>query len=196
MKNENGVKYNNVTSLTDRLSLRDTELLKRIAIHRDKQALNTLYTLYSHKLSSFLYRRLHSTRLVDEIYNEVMFTVWCKANQYRGQSRVSTWIFGIAYHLSLAQLRKDSRRDNRLAQFPIDELPDQASEEFDHLYIAISKLSFDHRTVIELAYFYGYSIAEIAEIIDCPQNTVKTRLHYSRRHLKNLLQQLDNEYEA
>jgi len=175
--------------------LRDEELLLRIGEHQDREALALLYDRYRHSLGGFLRRKLRESRLIDEVYNDVMFTVWNKADTFRGDSKVSTWIFGIAYRTCLSHARKESRHSDQIDEFEIDQIAensqdysDQNDDITDSLNSAISELSEDHRTVIELAYFIGNSIVEIAEIMACPVNTVKTRLYHARLHLKTNLQ--------
>jgi len=168
----------------------DRELISLIADHRDRQALAILYDRYRHSLGGFLRRKLKYEKLIDEVYNDVMFTVWNKADTFRGDSKCSTWIFGIAYRTSLSHARKESKHTDQSSEFELDDMAG-AEEDRDTAQVvhqAIAELSDDHRTVIELGYFIGKSIIEIAEIMDCPVNTVKTRLYHARLHLKQRLQ--------
>lgn len=168
----------------------DHALIELIADKQDRQALAKLYERYRHSLGGFLQRKLREQKLVDEVYNDVMFTIWQKASGFRGDSKVSTWIFGIAYRVCLSHARKESRHTDQVADFELDDLPtkEQETDVSDALKSALTTLSDDHRTVIELAYYMGNSLAEIADIVDCPVNTVKTRLYHARLHLKQYLQ--------
>lgn len=175
-------------------SLDDLELLKLIGDERSKVALTELYDRYRHSLGSFVRRKVYQDKLVDEIYNDVMLTVWQKAGKFRGESKVSTWIFGIAYRICMSQSRKEMKHTQNMNEVEFDEMPaKQAEEESDineQLHIATSQLGDKHRQVIELTYFHGHSLIEIAEIMDCPVNTVKTRLFHARKSLKSTLIQL------
>ncbi len=167
----------------------DRELLTLIAQKRDKEALKELYDRYRHPLGGFLRRKLYQDKLVDEVYNDVMMTLWQKADTFRGDSKVSTWIFGIAYRTCLSHSRKETKHTSGSVDYELEEVGgDEESGAVESLRAAITELSADHRTVIEMAYFYGHSIAEISQMIDCPLNTVKTRLFHARQKLKNIMQ--------
>jgi len=177
------------------IAVTDEVLLERIANNKDRQALTDLYDRYRHTLGGFLRRRLREQKLVDEVYNDVMFTVWNKAVNFRGDAKVSTWIFGIAHRVCLSQSRKESRHTDQIADYELNDLPDAVlSNEVaqsglqDTLQAALMTLSDAHRNVIELAYYQGYSIADIATIIERPVNTVKTRLYHARLYLKDQIQ--------
>ena len=76
----------------------DRQCLERIA-RGDRQAMQKLYFAYYRRLNRFLLRTLSPER-ADEIINDTMFVVWRHAGDFRGESRVSTWILGIAYRLA------------------------------------------------------------------------------------------------
>jgi len=167
----------------------DRELLLLIGQKRDKQALAELYDRYRHSLGGFLRRKLYQDKLVDEVYNDVMMTIWQKADVFRGDSKASTWIFGIAYRTCLSHSRKETKHTANAVEYELEEVAlEGESSLVEHLRAAITELSEAHRTVIEMAYFYGHSIIEISEMINCPVNTVKTRLFHARQKLKNVMQ--------
>ena len=156
----------------------DRELL-RIVAGGDRKAFDRLYRRYYPRLRDFIGRLMaHRHEIVDEVLNDSMYVVWTKADSFRYQSRVSTWIFGIAYRKALKHFEKEGR--NRLEQMPadwvgsIDDSSDIASaaQLNDSLIKALDKLSPSQRSVVELTYEYGYSYAEIAAIMGCPENTV------------------------
>lgn len=123
-----------------------------------------------------------------------MLTVWRKASSFKGKSKVSTWIFGIAYHTSLSLGRKESKHTDKTQEHVIEDIAQsEESDASEHVRAAITSLSENHRTVIELAYYYGHSVAEISDIIDCPASTVKTRLFYARQHLKTSIEKQLNQ---
>lgn len=172
---------------------RDRALLQRIAQDRDVQAMEALYIRFRPRLVPFLTRITRDEGLIEEAFNDVMSKVWDNAAQYKGQSKVSSWIFSIAYRICLRMVKKQQRRES-FVSFVGDALPDVASSEGDpgiqpdrELAQAVKRLSAKHRMVIELCYFEGYALEGIAEIIDCPVNTVKTRLHHARKKLEQYL---------
>jgi RNA polymerase sigma-70 factor, ECF subfamily len=163
----------------------EDELLRRIA-HGDQAALERLYRDYYPRLSRFVLRITRDVELVREIINDVFLVVWRSACRFRGDSTASTWILGIAYRRAL----KSARR-----QRPVPMLPEGAEPEADDaphhgmdLDGSLARLSHEQRATVELAYYFGYSYREIAEIMNCPENTVKTRMFHARRTLKHLLE--------
>jgi len=155
---------------------------------RDRRAFALLYRRYHPRLHGYLRRLLPNPVFADEIVDDVMFVVWTDARRFRGQSAVSSWIFGIAYRKAMSAIRKEGRY-----QAPLDRAADAdavaagSSQDSDLLRAGLARLSADHRQVLELTYFCGFSYREIAEIADCPINTVKTRMFHARRRLKHLL---------
>jgi RNA polymerase sigma-70 factor (ECF subfamily) len=159
-------------------------LLSRIAA-RDLEAMRDFYLLYQRRLVRFLSRITTRHELIDEIVNEALLIVWQKAGQFRGGSRVSTWVMGIAWRHGLTSVR----RERRLAAYPVlPEVPPALEadclESRDALERAMSMLPLEQRVAVELAYVGGYSCEEIGAIMTCPANTVKTRLFHARRRLR------------
>jgi len=170
--------------------LDDRELLRLISDESDKNALAELYNRYRQSLGGFLRGKLYQDKLVDEVYNDVMLTVWQKAQTFRGESKVSTWIYGIAYRICLSHVRKELKHTEKKAEaFEFDAIAqEEESELVEQLRVAVTELSEDHRSVVELAYFHGHSLAEIADVVQCPENTVKTRLYHARQKLKAIIE--------
>jgi len=171
----------------------DGRLLRAVA-GRDRQAFAELYRLYQPRLYGYLRRMVTNPALVEEVVDDVMFVVWTDARKFRGASSVSSWIFGIAYRRALSALRKEGRY---LAPLVRDADANVAGKgrtiDLELIRAGLAELSHDHRQVIELTYFCGFSYQEIAEIADCPVNTVKTRMFHARRRLKVLLPRLAGE---
>ena len=172
----------------------DLVLLGRVA-EGDRDAFRRLYSHYHRRLHRFLMRLTRERQLTEEVINDTMMVVWQHAADFRGASRVSTWILGIAYRRALKTLER-SRNANAqdiivaAASVPDGALLDalsQGTETHDWIDSALAKLSPEHRMVIELAYFLGLSCEEIAEIVGCPLGTVKTRMFYGRERLRQVL---------
>jgi RNA polymerase sigma-70 factor, ECF subfamily len=170
---------------------RERELLARIEA-RNREAMRELYLLYYPRLARFLRRMMRRHELVEEVINDSLFLVWEKAGDFRGDSRVSTWIMGIAYRRGLNLLRLERRAQEHMVLPTTDDqhLAKPAAEQSDLIELlecALDNLSADHRAVLELTYYYDHSCAEIAAIMDCPTNTVKTRMFHARNKLRELL---------
>ena len=128
--------------------------------------------------------------LIEETYNDVMLILWNKSDQFKGNSKVSSWIFSIAYRTCLKLIRKQQFRQKVLDNFlfakeedNIEPVPSE-NKEADLLNKAIKSLPAKQRIAVGLSYFEGYSVQEIGEIANCPANTVKTRLHHARQKIK------------
>ncbi len=168
----------------------DRSLIRRIAEGRDVDAFERLYHTYRKRLGPFTFRIVRDAAANEEVFNDVMLTVWRKSHTYNGQSKVSTWIFSIAYRQCLKALRGRSKLadEAEVPEASIDERP--ALEQSDLVSHALTRLSPEHRLVIELSYFQGNNYREIAAIADCPENTVKTRVFHARRRLKEIVAEL------
>jgi RNA polymerase sigma-70 factor (ECF subfamily) len=170
----------------------DGRLIDRIC-RQDARAFEQLYRAYYPRLTRFLINILRRATLVEEVLNDTMMVVWTNPDRYNGKSKVSTWIFAIAYRKALKALRRyDEPVEDKLAETrPSPEPgPEQqlGSREVQKVLLsAIGELSTDHRAVVDLTYFHEVGYREIAEIMDCPVDTVKTRMFHARRHLKNRL---------
>ena len=161
---------------------------------RDRAAFSELYRTYQPRLYGYLRRMVANAVLIDEIIDDVMFVVWTDARKFRGKSAVSSWIFGIAYRKALSALRKEGRYQAPLVWQDNPEVAVSSNEaDLELIRAGLEALSPDHRQVVELTYFCGFSYQEIADIADCPVNTVKTRMFHARRRLKVLLPKLAGE---
>ena len=167
---------------------RDLALLERIAA-RDRRALEELYTLYHRGLARFLTRITYRYELAEEIINDTFWIVWQHAAEFRGASRVSTWIVGIAHRRALATLRHASVRPDVMVEDPAEFAGDPANdvEQRQLLDRALAALPLEQRLALELTCYLGHSCDEVAAITDCPVNTVKTRVFHARRKLQQLL---------
>jgi len=170
----------------------DAALLTRV-VERDLRAFEKLYRLYHPRLTRFLFNMTRRPALVEEVLNDTMLLVWSRPDSFNGTSKLSSWIFGIAYRKALQAMRRqdvpveDPRAEERASS---DAGPEQrAGEDRSRrsLLGALEELSDDHRTVVELTYFQDFGYREIAEIMNCPVDTVKSRMFYARRHLGRLL---------
>ncbi len=163
----------------------DRRLLSKIAAS-DKAALRELYRRYQPRLERFVGRMTADRDGVADIVNEVFMVVWQKAGSFRGQSSPSTWILGIAYNKAL----KWASKNRRLEALDANQTSDARAEslvERDEMEQLLKLLSAEQRAVIELTYYCGYTYREIGEILDCPENTVKTRMFHARRLLRQHL---------
>lgn len=170
----------------------EAQLIVRIRA-RDLRAFESLYRRYHPRLARFLTNLLRRPHLVEEVLNDTMLVVWNRPDSYNGASRLSTWIFAIGYRKALKALRRyddpleDVQAESRASAEPGPEIQLGRRQAHEALLGAMGELSPDHRAVVDLTYFHEMGYREIAEIMDCPVDTVKTRMFYARRHLKRVL---------
>lgn len=170
----------------------EVALIERVA-RGDTRAFETLYRHYFPRLVRFIERMTRRPELVEEILNDTMFVVSTSAHKYNRSSKVSTWIFAIAYRKSLKALRDvdipvESDESADAIADPMEPRDEVVQAQLRRvLSEAVDALSANHRAVIELTYFHEIGYREIAQIMDCPVETVKTRMFHARRRLKALL---------
>lgn len=171
----------------------DLKLLQRVAT-KDRLAFESLYARHYQQLSRYLTRLIRRPDMVEEVLNDTMFVVWEKAANFEGRSKVSTWITGIAYLKGIKALDrlKTMPEQNAESVTRAEELEEHTNLISrlgldDWLSSGLELISPDQRSVVELTYYCGYSYQEIAALMDCPVNTVKTRMFHARRRLAKLL---------
>jgi RNA polymerase sigma-70 factor (ECF subfamily) len=162
----------------------------------DRVAFETLYRQYETRVFHYILTLVGDRTVAEELVVDTMLGVWRGARSYGGNSRVSTWILGIARHKAIDRLRSDARG---AAKVPLEEAASLAQEgpcAFDELARAdsarllggpMAALSLEHREALSLAYFQDLSYDQIADLLGLPVNTVKTRVFYARQRLRELM---------
>jgi RNA polymerase sigma-70 factor (ECF subfamily) len=168
-------------------------LLRRVAA-RDRQAFETLYRQYTPRLYRYLARLIHQPEIIEEVLDDVMVVVWQNATRFDGTAKPSTWVLGIAHHKALKARAKLSKQSADLP--PPEPEGSQASDPAEifkqqdlqcALAQALEHLTPEQRTVVELTFHQEYSYQEIAALMECPVNTVKTRMWHARQYLTRAL---------
>ncbi|HET9273296.1 MAG TPA: sigma-70 family RNA polymerase sigma factor [Methyloceanibacter sp.] len=170
-------------------------LLQAIAAG-DAKALERLFARAQTRVFRFLTRMVKNQAIAEELLNEVFLSVWQNAHRYEGRSEPMTWMLSIAHNKAISALRKrtevlgiaDEAAQDLVAE---DDAPDVAVQKQDKsakIKACIAELSPDHRTILDLVYYQEQSVAEVAEILGIPENTVKTRMFYARKKLSELLE--------
>jgi RNA polymerase sigma factor (sigma-70 family) len=170
----------------------DLDLIRRV-VGRDRQAFETLYHRYSPAVYRYLWKLIRRREIVEEALNDVMMVVWETAARFNGTSRLSTWILGIAHNKALKARARSARLDAVVREAAPQGVessgPEEASahrELASSVARAIDSLPPEQAAVVELTFYHDRSYAEIAEIVGCPVNTVKTRMLHARRKLASL----------
>jgi RNA polymerase sigma-70 factor, ECF subfamily len=169
----------------------ERDLLQRVGCG-DRRAFQQLYFNYRGRLARFLLRVTRTRADLEEIINDTLLIVWRRSGDFRGASRVSTWIFGIAYRCALRSIRRAAMW-SRASALPVHEgeplVDDVAVCTADRQLVefALSKLPAEQRLALILAYRMGYSCEEIAVTARCPVNTIKTRMFHARHKLRTII---------
>jgi RNA polymerase sigma-70 factor (ECF subfamily) len=169
----------------------DRALIASIA-QGDQAAFRELHARYYRRITHFVRAANCRSDLVDEIANDTLWVVWQCAARFRGESKVSTWIMGITRNLSFKALRAMRRSYNDVSD-AVEELayePASQSELTEWIDEALARLPSEQRTVLEMFYGLDQSCEEISQVLNCPLNTVKTRMFHGRRKLRELLPRL------
>ncbi|WP_051242392.1 RNA polymerase sigma factor [Azohydromonas australica] len=174
-------------------------LLGRIG-QGDEVAFRELYRAFSRRLYAYVIRKLGNEAQAEEIVADTLYEVWKAPARFRGESQFSTWIIGIARNKVLMAFR--SRKPDAVyedLQEIAEVIASQDAGAFEQLaqrqrregvQHCMERLSDDHREAIHLVFYEGMSLAEVAQVQSCPENTVKTRLFHARQKLRNCLKLL------
>ncbi len=164
----------------------------------DKTAFEQLYEKYSKPLFRVVLGVTRDRAAAEEILQESFVRLYQHARKLDPERPVLPWLHRVAINLSYNWLVRDRMRftslDNLVEHWRIRLTNrvevDREVEERERINIvreAIARLDFDQRVVIVLFYLQGLSLAEIAETLDVPIGTTKSRLHYARKALERML---------
>ena len=189
--------YNKVVEYQE---LEDHQLIHWIAL-AEKEALEALYGRYSSSVFSLAMYMLKQEALAEEVTQDIFLNIWLKASSYksdRGAPRA--WIMSVAHHKIVDVIRSRRRTltvtDPSLyetldlipsSEIPVDEQVVRNLER-ERILKALSTLPEPQRQVIMLAYFGGYSQSEMAEMLQQPLGTVKTRVRLAMQKLRGVLE--------
>ena len=194
-----------ITEVAEYHELPDHQLLHQITL-AEEGALEALYARYSTSVFSLAMFMLKQQTLAEEVTQDVFLNIWLKASSFnadRGEPRA--WIMSVAHHRIIDVIR--SRRRTMALTEPanyeiLDLIPSSGpstEEEVernldrDRIAEALSGLPEAQREVIVLAYFEGYSQAEMAKKLQQPLGTVKTRVRLAMQKLRVLLEEYDKQ---
>ena len=175
-----------------RESSSDKTLTRRIAAG-DQSAMQALFARYRVRVYRWLRRLVDDEALAEDLLSEVFLDVWRHAASFEARSSLSTWLLAIARYkaLSARRRRTDAKLDEATTVPDTGDDPEvtlQKKNRAEALRRSLPRLSPQHREVIDLAYYHGKSVKEIAEIVSISEATVKTRTFYARRKLAELVE--------
>lgn len=171
---------------------RDLDLIRRIS-QEDDSALHELYARYGQRMYAYALRLTNLPQKAEDVVQDTLIVVWQSANRFRGEGRVLAWLLGIIHHTAIKSLRHTHQPITEEMEESLPALtisPEeriQVKEAAQSLRRGLESLSVEHRAVLELIFYQGLSLKEVAEVCDCPVGTVKSRLSYARKHLRGIL---------
>lgn len=181
------------------LTSSNDELLAMMAgiCSEDRNSMDRLFTTMYSSLYRFAVRMVGENE-AEDLVNETMLEVWMHSDSFNGESKVSTWIFGILRMLSLKRYQKQSakKRDKKELAVHEEELAEELAQGMqtdadtlatvEEIEQYLEYLSDEHKSVILLV-TQGYTYKEIGVIEKCPENTAKTRVFHARKKLKEIM---------
>jgi len=172
----------------------DEMLVKRIAAG-DELAMQVLFARHRTPVYRWLLRFVGNEIVAEDLLSEVFFDVWRQVGRFEGRSAVTTWLLSIARFKALSARRRRTHAElNEVIEATVADSADNAEvalekkHEGEILHAALSKLSPEHREIIDLVYYHENSVDDAADILSIPHATVKTRMFYARKKLAELVQ--------
>ena len=176
-------------------TLEDVELLQHVAMG-DQAALDALYTRHAAVLLRYLRQLTRDTLEAEEILQDTFVAAWTSAKRFEERSTVRTWLFSIArrqwrdrHRRHALDLAPDADLDQLTDPAPTPDENALAAVASEELSALVERLSPAHRDVLALAFVDELSYAEIAQVLDMPVGTVKSRLNHAKQALKKLVTQ-------
>jgi RNA polymerase sigma-70 factor (ECF subfamily) len=179
------------------LLLADEDLISLVAA-RDSSAFATLYDRHGRAAYSLAYRMMGDRQAAEDLAQEAFLEVWRAARSYRAErGSVRTWILSIVHNRGIDQLRSAASRRRTQERVRTTAQTSQPSEAFREVWgntrreqvrAALRHLPPEQLKVLELAYFSGYTHAEIAEMLDIPLGTVKGRMRLGLKKIREFFE--------
>jgi RNA polymerase sigma-70 factor (ECF subfamily) len=179
----------------------DAVLIRRLAA-ADRTAMHALFAKHHVAVYRFVLQRLRDKTLAEDVTSDVFLDVWRCAGRFEGRSTVLTWILAIARRKAFAAYAR-----SRSVEFDADTIADRGSDDDPDaplqardrsivLRKCLTRLSPEHREVIDLVYYQEQSMDSVATILGIPRNTAKTRVFYARKRLADELKRAGLDWVA
>ena len=195
----------------------DQTLICKI-VKRDAVAFETLFARHSTSVRQHILSIVQVESAAEDLVQEVFLRVWTRAEQWNGQGGFKGWLFRIATNLALNHLRTVRRQRQEPLETPSDEFDDEderpadpdwmidtsshgpeviveQTERSQLLWQLVDGLSQEKREVLHLIYQKEMALREAAIELGIPEGTVKSRLHYSIRHLAREWREIASGWE-
>jgi len=170
----------------------DLDLIRRMQAG-DDDAVRDLYTQYGQRLYAYALRLTDDPATAEDVTQNTLVTAWRTAHTFRAEGRLIAWLLGIVHHTAMKALRNRTNYLSDVAEEtiredqPSPEEQAQVKDERRWVRQGMQSLSPEHRAVLELVFYQELSLNEVAQVLDVPLGTVKSRLSYARTHLRGML---------
>lgn len=166
-----------------------------LLLQRSNSAFSYLYDNYSGALYGIINQIVSDTETANDVLQEVFINIWRKMDLYdSSKGRLFTWMLNIARNAAIDKVRSKGYQDG-LKNQPLQENVDahmvgRVVPKTDDIGLkkVLTKLKEEHRKLIDLSYFQGFTHEEIAKMLDMPLGTVKTRIRNALSQLRNMIQ--------
>lgn len=171
----------------------EQKLIKQI-VDGDEEALKRLYEQTSNSVFQYIFRFVNNKEMAEDLMIETYTQVWLSAKSFKGNSRVLTWILGIARNLTMNEIKKRDYSHGDLTEKEFtkaEQLSSICQNEISELIgKALTRLSPKHREVLDLIFMEELTYEEIAFLLNIPLNTVKTRIFYAKEEIRKILKDM------
>jgi RNA polymerase sigma-70 factor (ECF subfamily) len=180
------------------VSFTDADLIARVLALEDQNAFGELVRRYQSPVRGFLTRLTRGdSHLADDLAQETFLKAWKKLHTFRGDAKLSTWLFGVAFN----EFRGAARRRKELTLDDAENLPEEPATAINpelHLDLteALKRLNSNERTAVVLCCQNDLSHEEAAQVLDCPLGTVKTNVLRGKEKLRKWLAIAYENYES
>jgi RNA polymerase sigma-70 factor (ECF subfamily) len=157
----------------------------------DRAAFEELVELYQPRLRYFLARMVGDDHAADDLLQEVWFDVYRGVARLADPGAFAAWLYQIARHRALGELRKKRQPLSSLEGIdPAEEGEDDdfSAEDAERVHAALGRLAPEHREVLLLRFVEGMAYEDIARVTRCQLGTVRSRIHYAKRALRRVME--------
>ncbi len=170
----------------------DLDLIRRMQAG-DDDAVRDLYAQYGQRLYAYALRLTDDPATAEDVTQNTLVTAWRTAHTFRAEGRLIAWLLGIVHHTAMKAIRNrtnylgDVAEETIREEQPSPEEQAQVKDERRWVRQGMQSLSPEHRAVLELIFYQELSLNEVAQVLNIPVGTVKSRLSYARTHLRGVL---------
>lgn len=170
----------------------DLDLIRRMQAG-DDDAVRDLYAQYGQRLYAYALRLTDDPATAEDVTQNTLVTAWQTARNFRAEGRLIAWLLGIVHYTAMKAIRNRTNYLNDVAEESIREdqpSPEEQAQVRDErrwVRQGMQSLSPEHRAVLELIFYQELTLNEVAQVLDVPLGTVKSRLSYARTHLRGVL---------